>query len=1302
VRVEFASTVVLLAALASVADAAPGPVPAGQVAFLTFGTEEGLTNLVVSDTLEDRDGAIWVATEDGLFRLDGSHFTRFGVEAGLSSSRATVLALAPTGELCVGSSTDLACGRDGHFTSTPIPGGTRLLAATPDALWVASADGLWVRRGTTAPRPAGEGPQGPITLLSADERGVLAGSGTAIHERSPTGGWRPLDVNLADAVRADPIRELRRDPSGAVWLRAIAHVWRVAPGQRELHDLSYGLPRSGEVEFGRAMAFAPTGEVVLATDAGIALLRGEHWEIIDRRHGLPGGGVSLVRFARDGQLWLGGIGLHLGLGRGLLESHTSTTGLPGEAAWAIAHDASGRLLLGTDRCLARAVADGATATWACLPKTTVGIIRAIAPAPDGGVYFGGSPAVLWHLAPTGEVTSIATFGDDPAIGQVFAATLTPDGTLWIGTNVGLWRRPPGRGLEPLPSPEQPTKLDYVAGLLIDGPRLWVTGGAGLRVLEDGRWTRFTVRDGLRATPLRSLIKRRDGRICVAYDDSLGVSCFRLARGELTQLRHYDGTTGLDATLVYSVGEDHDGRLWLGTGAGVRVLSDDPGVPIDRFTAYDGLAGDDSAASAFAADDDGTLWIGSTAGLTRVRAGYHGPPPPPTVRLLELVAGAGVPAGTDPSTMRVVFTANRPDDPTVAYQVRLLPRDDTWTTSHGREFRERGLAPGAYQLEVRASTHGGPWGPITTVPIVIPPRWWQARWVIPTLILAALGLFVTVGGLWQRTSLRRKTRLLLAQTDAGFRAFLAAVPDVVVVQRADGVRYLNGAARALFGEDGERRGMWLIRKVDPADRRALAALLRAPQRAAPIIELRVEDGDAWRILEVSHQQLTLVGVEALVLLGRDVTERRRLDAKMLIADRMVSMGTLAAGIAHEINNPLAYVLGNLEIVAEALAAAPTGAAAATATVTLTPDDRAELSAAVADALDGAGRVRTIVRGLATFNRSEEERRIEVPLPEVIDHAVRLTHNEVRHSAELKLELGNTPKVIGDPGRLTQVLINLLINARHAIPPGAADRHHVTIRTRAGGDGTAILEVEDNGAGMPPEVLAHAFDPFFTTKRIGEGTGLGLSICHGIITGLGGKISLDSVVGRGTTVRLTLPGVPPTTTTTAPTVPPLAARATPLVVAAPVPAVAVRPSVIAAPDDHAVVAPAAAATIAAGSRPRVLVVDDDVSVANVLARLLRGECEVTVLSNGEDVVRLVTAGERFDVILTDVMMPVMSGLELRDQLAEIAPSQARRIAFITGGVFSAETSERLELLAVPTLAKPVDAVALRRVVRHLAEA
>ncbi|MBC7978739.1 MAG: response regulator, partial [Myxococcales bacterium] len=504
---------------------------------------------------------------------------------------------------------------------------------------------------------------------------------------------------------------------------------------------------------------------------------------------------------------------------------------------------------------------------------------------------------------------------------------------------------------------------------------------------------------------------------------------------------------------------------------------------------------------------------------------------------------------------------------------------------------------------------------------------------------------------QRVLLRRRTRQLHQQSDASFRNLIESMPDLVAVYRDRRLVYLNQAVREMLGLGTDTwRGRTLFTRVHPDDRPLAAHLLTPTAGASQVIELRISATDgSWRNCELSAREIALGDAPVTVVSGRDVTERHRLRAKLLLSDRMVSLGTLAAGIAHEINNPLSYVTANLEVVAEALEAEASASA-----------DHAERTSAIADAREGAERVRKIVYGLRSFSRYEAEKRVALAVPDVIDAAIRMTGNELRHRAVLVREIASAPLVFADEGRLAQVLINLLINAAHAIPEGNTDANQITVRTRTDGQGRAVIEVEDTGTGMPPEIQARAFDPFFTTKAIGEGTGLGLSICHGIVTALDGQITIENGRSRGSLVRVVLPPAP-------------------IQAAAPEP-------------DKSDRAPAP-------RRHHVLIVDDDPRVAHAIKRILQTDHELTLASCGAEAIEHVVAGTRFDAIITDVMMPNMTGVELFDRLKDLAPDQALRVIFLSGGVFTAQTQARLAAAGNPQLQKPVTSQELRACVSAL---
>src|SRR5882672_737542 len=393
------------------------------------------------------------------------------------------------------------------------------------------------------------------------------------------------------------------------------------------------------------------------------------------------------------------------------------------------------------------------------------------------------------------------------------------------------------------------------------------------------------------------------------------------------------------------------------------------------------------------------------------------------------------------------------------------------------------------------------------------------------------------------------------------------------------------------------------------------------------------------------------------------EQARVRERLVIAERMASAGTLAAGVAHEINNPLAIAVANLEMTAGALARLleradelkkqGSGAAATLGR------ELADLTEPLGDAREALLRVRDIVRDVKLFSRPDGDELGTVDIRRVADSSSRMAHNEIRHRARLIKQYGEVPTVHANESRLGQVLLNLLMNAAQAIPEGHADRNEIRVTTRTSATGEAVVEVSDTGSGIPSENLGRIFDPFFTTKPFGVGTGLGLAICHGIVVDLGGRMEVESEVGKGTLFRLTLP---------------------------------------AARESHKVVKAASARPT--GFAARVLVVDDEAALGRALGRILSPHHEVTILTTGTEALAQIASGKRFDAILLDVMMPEMSGMELYEELQRVAPDQAERAIFLTGGAFSASARAFLDRIPNPRLDKPVESSNLLAVIEGVA--
>lgn len=425
-------------------------------------------------------------------------------------------------------------------------------------------------------------------------------------------------------------------------------------------------------------------------------------------------------------------------------------------------------------------------------------------------------------------------------------------------------------------------------------------------------------------------------------------------------------------------------------------------------------------------------------------------------------------------------------------------------------------------------------------------------------------------------------------------------------------------------------------------------LKAGTGRTPPLEIRKADGGT-ALLEFSNTAVQVAGEQLVLAIGRDVTEQVRAQAQLMASDRMASVGTLAAGVAHEINNPLAAVIANIDFSLEHISDLTQVHGESTAT--------AELRDALSDAREGADRVRQIVRDLKIFSRSEEDHSTSVDIRRVLESTLRMAWNEVRHRATLVKNYGKVPFVRANEARLGQVFLNLVVNAAQAIPEGHADKNEIHIVTSSDARGRVVVEVRDTGAGISPTAMKSLFTPFYTTKPAGVGTGLGLAICQRIVLEIGGEISATSTVGIGTTFTVCLP----------------AAQGD----------VEARPSV-----------PIPAA--AAARRGRVLLVDDDEMMGIAVRRTLSKEHDVTVVTNAKDALALIETGENFDVILCDMMMPVMTGMDFHEHLTATRPDLAGQLVFLTGGAFTVRAREFLDRVPNVRLEKPFEVQNLRGLV------
>ena len=526
-----------------------------------------------------------------------------------------------------------------------------------------------------------------------------------------------------------------------------------------------------------------------------------------------------------------------------------------------------------------------------------------------------------------------------------------------------------------------------------------------------------------------------------------------------------------------------------------------------------------------------------------------------------------------------------------------------------------------------------------------------------------------------TSERKRVQEALNASETRHRALFETSPAALLTLAPPSWKFTagNGAALAMFGARDEAE---LLQRT-PWD--------YSPQRQ-PDGQLSAEKGDAmlaaamhagshsfqWVCLRSPAEefratiQLSRLGSGAMQLLQasvRDDSEVQRRQASVAETDRLASMGLLAASVGHEINNPLAYVLSNVQSLADSLPkisttaercrAALQSAVGETELAKVLGNEAAALEPAALqavaeqarEALDGARRIARISKVLSVFSRVDTQELAEVDVHTAIESAITMAFNELRFNTKLVRNYESVPPVWASEGKLSQVFLNLLINAAHATDDEAAESNCITVRTWAA-HGNVFAEVEDTGSGITPENLKRIFEPFFSTKALGRGSGLGLSICRNILSELHGEIRVESEVGQGARFIVRLP---------------------------------VRKRVADAPLAQSTDGPAV--------RGRVLVIDDEQGLRTVMKRLLF-EHEVVTASSGSDAKSILANDQNFDVIVCDLMMPVVSGMDIHRWLVEHNPALAKRVVFVTGGAFGPVAGEYLNATGNTKIEKPFD--------------
>ncbi len=479
---------------------------------------------------------------------------------------------------------------------------------------------------------------------------------------------------------------------------------------------------------------------------------------------------------------------------------------------------------------------------------------------------------------------------------------------------------------------------------------------------------------------------------------------------------------------------------------------------------------------------------------------------------------------------------------------------------------------------------------------------------------------------------------------GLRTLLSSCPDGLAVLRNDRIELCNPALEKQVGLDARKSlgGRPLSQLLVEAERKQLLAALRETERGASSVSVEVHFDKGGLPVELRMARIRYQHEVRVLVVAREVSNRMRQAADRAHDTRLESLGLLVAGFAHELNNPLSFVLPNLEDAAERLSSVPPDMLFGVGTV-------GEITELIRDVRVGVERVAAVVNDLQIFHRVNETR-VPVDANRVVAEALDTARAKLSRVV-VERDLGRVEAIFGNPGRLGQVVQNLLLNAVQAMPPRRAKGdNRIQLKTwQSLAD--VHIEIRDNGAGIEAGDLEHLFDPFFK-KRQG-GTGLGLTVCQSLVRQMGGWIEVASIPGEGTRFTLHFPA------SQASTLPPLEAPA---------------------PDRVPI----------AGRH--LLVVDDEPLICRTIRRLLAGRFELTMASSGREAIQQLESGAEVDCIMTDLVMRNGTGLDLYRWVSENRPALRGRVVFMTG---MAHPDSLDELPDAPRLSKPFGLAELEHV-------
>lgn len=1139
-----AALVLLL--LSSVALQAESPVDLDSLsryATRNWTREDGLPMYAVGPVAQTKDGYVWAGTEEGLVRFDGSRFTVFDAESSpaLRSSAVVSLATGGDGALWIGTRSGLSSWVRGAFRShensgLPQARVNAVLASRSGAIWAGTARGLFLSRDSKSfVSPAGGGLDGAEISALAEDRAGRVWVGTN------GGGLHRCDGKSCERVSAASatIRSLEPAGDSAIWVGTKeAGLFRIEGDRVQHWSKEKGLPNDSIY----ALLESSDGSLWVGTNGGgISRFRGGRFENLGTERG-PGLIRSLIE-DRDGNIWAAAEDAGLTRLRRVQFAVLGTEdGLSSDVILATHQAPNGDLWVGT---AGNGVNRFHEDRWLRYDSTN-GLKNDLVLT-----IYGDSRGSIWIGTAGGGLTEFRDeqfrhFGRKEGLASRIVTAVLPsrDGSLWVGTNsAGLHRLSGGR----IQQVKGPGATAHIISLLesSDGTLWIVTDGFGVsRLSTDG--VMLPEVKGFGGTDIQTLFEDARGAIWIGARSGLS----RFHDGKLATI-----TTnhGLHENHVQQILEDGRGFLWLGGNRGItRVSLDDAHavadgraarLTVETFGTRDGLRTEETNGGVFPAgwkSREGLLYFPTMKGLavtdaSLVSRSTHLVPVIERVRTesLDVVSPAAREIHLPPRTRRLEITFTAPnfvDPDATVYRYKLEGFDSEWVDAESRQVAQyTRIPPGRYTFRVAARNGSAGWSEAEAeTRFEVAAAFYETKAFLVLVVSLLLLLAFLIHHALTRALRRRHAALerviveraeaeaLLRRSENHFRRLIENASDLVMIVSATGtISYVSPSAPRVLGKTAEEMIGQDVRSLVRAEDAAVLEEtffrnLKHDETATALVQVPSQTSPD-HYLELVGQRLEFKeGSDQLLINCRDITQRKTLERRLEQANRIASLGRLAATVAHEFNN----VLMAVRSMAEAIRRNP----AAT-------ERNAQLVPKIMEAVD---RGKRITEGILRFTRDAEP--VIVPV-EVRSWAANLEselQGMLRNDIRLRMTLPeNDLTVAADAQQLTQLFTNLALNAEDAMGEGGTldirfyEAEEDELRALGFTSGSYLhIEVEDYGEGITPDVLPHIFEPLYTTKRT-HGTGLGLAVAHQIVERHGGYMAAASEPGKGTTFHILLP-------------------------------------------------------------------------------------------------------------------------------------------------------------------------------------